>query len=141
VLGGARVFYAMSRDGLFFASAGRLHPTRATPANALVLQGTWISVLCLSGTYGQLIDFTIAASLLFALLIPIALFALRRSRPDLVRPAPVAGYPLVPALYTVACAWVLIAVVWQRPSYTWPGLILVGLGVPIYWLQVRGRRS
>jgi len=141
ILGGGRVFYAMARDGLFFAAAGRLHPTHATPANALILQAAWICALCLSGTYGQLIDFTIAASLLFALLIPIALFALRRSRPKLVRPAPVIGYPLVPAFYTAACAWVLVAVVWQRPSYTWPGLILVTIGIPIYWLQRRGRRT
>jgi APA family basic amino acid/polyamine antiporter len=137
VLGGARVFYAMARDGLFFASAGRLHPTHATPATALVMQGVWISVLCLSGSYGQLIDFTIAASLLFALLLPIALFVLRKRRPDLPRPAPVAGYPIVPAIYTAASAWVLVAVVWQRPSYTWPGLVLVGLGLPVYWLLQR----
>lgn len=137
VLGGGRVFYAMARDGLFFRAAGVLHPTRGTPANALVLQGVWISVLCLSGTYGQLVDFTVAASLLFALLIPIALFALRRSRPEVRRPAPVAGYPLVPAIYTAACAWVLVAMVWQRPSYTWPGLVLVALGVPVYWVRTR----
>jgi APA family basic amino acid/polyamine antiporter len=137
VLGGGRVFYAMARDGLFLRAAGRLHPKYATPATALTLQGIWISILCLSGTYGQLIDFTSAASLLFALLIPIALFALRRFRPDLPRPVRVFGYPFVPALYTAACAWVLVAVVWQRPSYTWPGLLLLALGLPVYWVRTR----
>ena len=137
VLGGARVFYAMARDGLFFAAVGRLDPSTGVPTNALWIQGIWIAILCLSGTYGQLVDFTLSASLLFALLVPIALFVLRRKRPDLPRQAPVLGYPVVPALYTAACAWVLVAMVWQRPSYTWPGLILVGIGVPIYWLNRR----
>ncbi|MFN0177245.1 MAG: APC family permease [Gemmatimonadales bacterium] len=137
VLGGARVFFAMARDGVFFRSAGAIHPTTGVPANALILQAVWISVLCLSGSYGQLVDYVTAASLLFALLIPVALFALRRRRPAEPRSAPVPGYPLVPLFYTVASAWVLVAMVWQRPSYTWPGLVFVALGIPVYFLRRR----
>jgi APA family basic amino acid/polyamine antiporter len=137
VLGGARVFFAMARDGVFFRAAAAIHPTTGVPANALIFQAIWISVLCLSGSYGQLVDYVTAASLLFALLIPIALFALRRRRPAEIRSAPVPGYPLVPLFYTLASAWVLVAMVWQRPSYTWPGLVFVALGIPVYFLRRR----
>ena len=137
VLGGARVFYAMAKDGVFFRAAATVNPTTGVPANALIFQALWIFVLCLSGSYGQLVDYVTAASLLFALLIPIALFVLRRRRPDQPRSAPVPGYPWVPLFYTAASAWVLVAMVWQRPSYTWPGLLFVALGVPVYYLRRR----
>ncbi|MBM4188291.1 MAG: amino acid permease [Gemmatimonadetes bacterium] len=139
VLGGARVFYAMAVDGVFLRAAGAIDPVRRVPRNALLLQATWMSLLCLSGSYAQLIDYTTAASLLFALLIPVALFVLRRRQPGLARTAPVPGYPLIPLFYTLASAWVLVAMVWQRPTYTWPGLVIVGLGIPIYYASKRRR--
>lgn len=133
LLGGARVFYAMARDGVFFPAMGRLHPRYHTPATALVLQAVWISVLCLSGTYGQLIDYTMAASLLCYFLVPIALFVLRRRRPDADRPVRAFGYPIVPLIYTVASGWVCLQLVVQRPQYTWPGLVILALGLPVYF--------
>ncbi len=139
VLGGGRLFYAMAKDGVFFAPFGRLHPQYRTPSTALVLQAVWISALCLSGTYGQLVDFTTVASLLFYLLVPVALFSLRRRRPDADRPYRAAGYPIVPAFYTAASAWVCVQLTIQRPQYTWPGLMLVGLGIPVYLMFNRRR--
>ena len=137
VLGGGRLFYAMANDGVFFKALGNLHPVYRTPATALVFQGTWISVLCLSGGYGQLIDFVLTASLLFYVLIPVALIALRRTRPDADRPVRVPGYPLVPLFYASASAWVGVQLVIQRPQYSWPGLGLVLLGLPVYSLLRR----
>lgn len=134
VLGGGRLFYAMATDGVFFKALGTLHPVYRTPAKALVFQGVWIGVLCLSGGYGQLIDFVITASLLFYLLIPIALMLLRRTRPDADRPVRVPWYPLVPLFYTAVSAWVCLQLVIQRPQYSWPGLGLVLLGIPVYLL-------
>lgn len=139
VLGGGRLFYAMARDGVFFRSFSRLDPVSRTPVNALWYQGLWISVLCLSGGYGQLVDFTMVASLAFFVLVPVALFVLRRRRPDADRPYRAVGYPVVPAFYTLASAWVCVQLIVQRPQYTWPGLLLVGLGIPFYYLA--GRRS
>ncbi len=134
VLGGGRLFYAMANDGVFFEALGRLHPVYRTPATALVFQGVWIGALCLSGGYGQLIDFVLAASLVFYLLIPVALMVLRRTRPDADRPVRVPGYPFVPLFYTAASLWVCLQLVIQRPQYSWPGLGLVLLGVPVYFL-------
>jgi APA family basic amino acid/polyamine antiporter len=139
VLGGGRLFYAMAKDGVFFRSFGQLHPEYRTPATALRVQGLWVAVLCLSGTFGQLIDFTTVASLLFFVLVPVALFVLRRTRPDADRPYRATGYPFVPAFYTLASAWVFVQLTIQRPQYTWPGLMLMALGLPIYFLSPRGR--
>ncbi len=133
LLGGARVFYAMARDGVFFQAMGRLHPRYHTPATALTLQGAWISVLCLSGTYGQLIDYTMAASLLCYFLVPIALFVLRVRRPRADRPVRAFGYPIVPLIYTAASGWVCLQLIIQRPQYTWPGLVILALGLPVYF--------
>lgn len=141
VLGGGRLFFAMARDGLFFEPFGRLHPVRRTPAVALALQGAWVSVLCLSGTFAQLVDFCTVASLLFFVLVPVALFALRRNRPDADRPYRAAGYPVVPAFYMIASAWVCIQLTIQRPQYTWPGLMLLLLGVPVYLMFERRRTA
>ncbi|MGE0439914.1 MAG: APC family permease [Gemmatimonadales bacterium] len=137
LLGGARVFYAMARDGLFFSAMGRLHPTYRTPATALAFQGLWISVLCLSGTYGQLLDFTMVASLVFYFLVPVGLFVLRYRRPKAERPVRAWGYPVVPFIYAAASGWVCVQLVIQRPQYTWPGLVLLALGLPIYLVQSR----
>jgi APA family basic amino acid/polyamine antiporter len=140
LLGGARVFYAMARDGYFFRAMGTLHPVHRTPATALRLQGLWIGLLCLTGSYGQLLDFVMVASLLFYFLVPIGLFVLRWRRPDADRPVRAAGYPVVPLVYTLASGWVCLQLVLQRPQYTWPGLMLLALGVPVYLVQKRVNR-
>src|SRR6266568_4486645 len=101
ILSGARVYYAMARDDLFFRSAGVLHPRYRTPALALIVQGVWTSVLCMSGTYGDLLNFVIFAALVFYMLTAIGLFGLRVKRPTADRPVRAPGYPWLPALYLV----------------------------------------
>lgn len=142
ILSGARVYYAMARDGLFFRTAGVLHRTYKTPAVALVAQSTWACVLCLSGTYSQLLDYMVFASLLFYILTVCGLFALRIKRPDAARPVRAVGYPVLPALYLVATALLCVNLLIRKPDYTWPGLIIISLGIPLYyWQRRRAGRS
>jgi APA family basic amino acid/polyamine antiporter len=140
ILSGARVYYAMARDGLFFRSAGTLHPVHRTPSTALVAQAVWTCVLCLSGSYGDLLDYVIFAALLFYMLTTVGLFKLRSARPDLPRPVKAPMYPFLPGLYLVATAVFCVNLLFQKPLYTWPGLIIVGLGIPVYfiWRKVGG---
>jgi APA family basic amino acid/polyamine antiporter len=133
ILSGARVYYAMARDGLFFRRAGILHPVHRTPGVALVTQAIWATALALSGTYGQLLDYVVFASLLFYMLTVCGLFALRRSRPEAPRPVRAVGYPVLPAAYLLATAALCFNLLVRRPQYTWPGLIIVLLGVPVYF--------
>lgn len=132
ILAGARVYYAMAQDGLFFAVAGYLN-TRRVPAAALILQGLWAAVLTLSGTYGDLLDYVIFAALLFYAVTAGAVFKLRRSRPDAERPYRAVGYPLLPALYIVLSALILLDLLVVKPAYTWPGLLIVMSGIPVYY--------
>jgi basic amino acid/polyamine antiporter, APA family len=137
ILSGPRVYYAMARDDLFFQRAGTLHPTYRTPIFGLVAQAVWASVLCISGTYGQLLDYVVFAALVFYLLTTLALFRLRRTRPDLPRPVKAFGYPVLPALYLVAVGVVMVVLLFERPLFTWPGLLIVASGVPVYLLWRR----
>ena len=121
----------MAQDGLFFQSCGKLN-SRGVPANALWLQWFWTCLLCLSGSYGNLLDYVIFAVLIFYILTIIGLFILRRTRPDAPRPYRAFGYPVLPALYIVMATWVSVVLLRYKPQYTWPGLILVLLGVPVY---------
>ena len=132
VLAGPRVYFAMAQDKLFFRKAGELHPTRRTPVFGLVTQAIWASVLCLSGTYNQLLDYVIFASVLFYFLTTLALFRLRALQPDLPRPVKAFGYPIVPGLYLLASAALMVVLLIKKPYFTWPGLIIVALGIPIY---------
>jgi len=136
-LAGARVYYAMSRDGLFFRAVGRLHPRYKTPAAALAIQAVWAIVLCISGTYSQLLDYIIFAVLLFYILTICGLFVLRRKRPHAARPYKAFGYPWLPALYILLASGTSLALLRYKPQYTWPGLILVLLGIPVYLLWTR----
>jgi APA family basic amino acid/polyamine antiporter len=131
-LAGARVYYAMSRDGLFFKSVGKLHPKYRTPVAGLIVQAVWAAVLCISGSYGQLLDYIIFAVLLFYILTIVGLFVLRFKKPDEARPYKAFGYPLLPALYIVMAAWICIVLLRYKPQYTWPGLMIVLLGIPVY---------
>jgi len=137
ILAGARVYYAMARDGLFFQSIGKLHPRYKTPVASLVVQAIWSCLLCLSGSYGQLLDFTMFAALLFYIATIGGLFVLRFTRPNADRPYKALGYPVLPALYILMAAWICIVLLRYKPQYTWPGLIIVLLGVPAYWLLLR----
>ena len=137
LLSGSRVYYAMSRDGLFFKSVGKLSERSKTPVNSLWVQWAWTCLLCLSGSYGQLLDYVIFAVLIFYILTIAGLFVLRRTRPDAVRPYRAFGYPVLPALYIVMAAWICIVLLRYKPQYTWPGLVIVLLGVPVYLIWKR----
>ena len=136
ILAGPRLYYAMARDRLFFRRAEALN-RHAVPAWGLVLQGIWASLLTLSGTYGNLLDYIIFAALLFYLLTVAAVFTLRRRRPDLPRPYRTWGYPVLPGLYLVAAGALLIDLLVKKPHYTWPGLLIVLTGIPVYSLWRR----
>jgi APA family basic amino acid/polyamine antiporter len=141
LLAGARVYYAMSRDGLFFKGVGKLSERSNTPVNSLWVQWAWTCLLCLSGSYGQLLDYVIFAVLIFYILTIAGLFVLRRKRPDAVRPYKAFGYPVLPAVYIVMAAWICVVLLRYKPQYTWPGLILVLLGVPVYLVWKRQGRA
>jgi APA family basic amino acid/polyamine antiporter len=140
-LAGARVYYAMSRDGLFFRAVGQLNRKYKTPAAALAIQALWAIVLCVSGTYSQLLDYIIFAVLLFYILTIAGLFVLRRKRPDVARPYKAFGYPWLPALYIMLASGICLALLRYKPQYTWPGLILVLMGLPVYLYWTRGSRQ
>ena len=137
LLAGARVYYAMSRDGLFFKSVGKLSEKSKAPVNSLWLQWAWTCILCLSGSYGQLLDYVIFAVLIFYILTIVGLFVLRRTKPDAVRPYKAFGYPVLPGAYIVMAAWISVVLLRYKPQYTWPGLIIVLLGVPVYLVWKR----
>jgi basic amino acid/polyamine antiporter, APA family len=137
ILSGPRVYYAMAKDRLFFERAGDLHPVYRTPVFGLIAQAFWAMVLCISGTYGQLLDYVIFAALVFYFLTTLALFRLRRTRPDLPRPVKAFGYPWLPALYMVAVASLMVVLLIYRPLYTWPGLLIVASGIPVYLIWRR----
>ncbi|HPW17661.1 MAG TPA: amino acid permease [Candidatus Aminicenantes bacterium] len=134
ILSGARVYYAMARDGLFFGAAGTLN-RKSVPGTALVVQGVWASLLCLSGTYSDLLDYVIFAVLIFFVLVVSAIFVLRRKRPDWERPYKAWGYPVVPALYILFAAAIAVDLLIFKTKNTVPGLLLVLLGIPVYFLR------
>jgi APA family basic amino acid/polyamine antiporter len=136
-LAGARVYYAMSRDGLFFKSVGKLHPRYKTPAAGLLVQAAWTIVLCVSGSYSQLLDYIIFAVLVFYILTIVGLFVLRFKKPDVPRPYKALGYPVLPALYIFLAGWICVVLLRYKPQYTWPGLVLVLLGIPVYFFWSR----
>jgi APA family basic amino acid/polyamine antiporter len=131
-MAGARVYYAMSQDGLFFKSVGNLHPRYRTPAVGLLVQAAWTALLCVSGSYSQLLDYIIFAVLVFYILTIAGLFVLRVKQPDTAKPYKALGYPVLPALYIAMAAWICIVLLRYKPQYTWPGLALVLLGIPVY---------
>jgi APA family basic amino acid/polyamine antiporter len=138
---GARLYYAMARDGLFFRSVGGLN-RRGVPAVALVLQGLWAILLVFSGTYDELLDYVIFAVLVFYVLTVSGLFVLRRRQPDAERPYRAIGYPVLPALYVLLCAVIMLDLLVVKPKFTWPGLIIVLTGIPVYFLwRLFGRRA
>ncbi len=141
VLAGARVYYAMARDGLFFRKVAEISPRRHTPVFSLIIQAAWASLLVLSGTYSDLLDYVIFAALLFYVLTVSGLFVLRRKRPDLERPYKAFGYPVLPGLYVLLAALVMVDLLWVKPTFTWPGLIIVLTGVPVYFFWHSGKKQ
>jgi APA family basic amino acid/polyamine antiporter len=143
IMSGARVYFTMARDNLFFRRAGTLDATQHTPVFALTIQCVWIILLTLSGQYNDLLDYVIFAVLLFYILTIGGLFRLRRTRPDMERPYRAVGYPVLPALYILVAGLIEVLLLWNKPSFTVRGLILVLLGVPVYflWRRKEGRQS
>jgi APA family basic amino acid/polyamine antiporter len=139
ILSGARVYYAMAKDGLFFRGAAKLHPTHKTPVVSLMVQMVWICLLCVSGSYGQLLDYVVFAVLVFYILTIAGLFVLRFKRPNAERPYRAIGYPVLPAIYIVMAIFIDIVLLLYKPQFTWPGLIIVLLGIPVYYIW-RSRR-
>jgi basic amino acid/polyamine antiporter, APA family len=147
VLSGPRAYYAMARDRLFVPAAGRLNRARV-PGWSLAMQGVWAGVLVLLTTYSpvkgygnlysDLLDYIISAALLFYILTIAAVVVLRYKRPDAERLYRTPGYPLVPAIYIVGAATVVVCLFVDRPATTWPGLVLVVTGLPVYWVVRRG---
>ena len=135
ILSGARVLYAMAHDNLFFERTGVLN-RRQAPGAALVVQATWTTILCLTGTYSQLLNYVVFAVLIFYVLTTIGLFVLRRTRPDAERPYRAFGYPFLPALYIVLASAVAVGLLLadKTRAQALTGLVLVLLGVPVYYL-------
>ena len=140
VLSGARVYYAMAKDKLFFRRAGALDPVHHAPVFSLGVQCIWAVLLTLSGSYNDLLDYVIFAVLLFYILTIAGLFVLRRTQPNLDRPYKAFGYPVLPAAYMAAAGLIEILLLLYKPNYTWPGLIIVLLGLPVYFIW-RGKAT
>jgi APA family basic amino acid/polyamine antiporter len=139
ILAGARVYYAMAQEGLFFKKAGTLNKF-GVPGFALMTQAVWASVLCLSGTYGDLLDYCTFASLLFYIVTIGGIFILRKKEPDAERPYKAFAYPFLPALYILVAGAICVILLITKPQNTWSGVFIVLLGVPIYFWQKRRRQ-
>jgi APA family basic amino acid/polyamine antiporter len=140
ILSGARVYYAMAADKLFFRQAGRLNE-RAVPGSGLWIQFAWASLLCLSGSYSQLLDYVVFAVLLFYVLTILAIFVLRIRKPDADRPYRAFGYPIIPALYILMALTIMIILLIYKRAFTWPGLIIVIIGIPVYYIWKRFNKT
>jgi len=140
ILSGARVYYTMAKDGLFLAPAGKLN-AKGVPAKALWMQCIWASGLCLSGQYGNLLDYIIFTVLVFYILTIAGLFKLRKTQPGMPRPYKAFGYPVIPALYILLASFICIMLLIYKPIYTWPGLIIILIGIPIYFMSQKGNKA
>jgi APA family basic amino acid/polyamine antiporter len=140
ILAGARVYYTMAQDGLFFKKAGTLNK-HAVPAWALWAQCIVAGLLCLSGRYGDLLDMVSFIVVIFYILTIIGIFILRKKRPELERPYKAFGYPFLPAIYILMGTCFCVLLIIYKPNFTWPGLIITLLGVPLYYLALRNQKT
>jgi APA family basic amino acid/polyamine antiporter len=140
ILAGARVYYTMAKDGLFFKKAGTLNEN-AVPAWALWAQCIVAGILCLSGRYGDLLDMVSFIVVIFYILTIIGIFILRKKRPELDRPYKAFGYPVLPAIYILMGTCFCVLLIIYKPNFTWPGLIITLLGVPLYYLALRNQKT
>jgi APA family basic amino acid/polyamine antiporter len=139
ILAGARVYYTMSQDGLFFKKAGRLNKA-AVPQWALWAQCIVASLLCLSGKYGDLLDMVSFVVVIFYVLTITGIFILRKRRPGAERPYKAFGYPVLPAIYIIMGVSFCLLLIKFKPVFTWPGLIIVLIGIPIYFVALTRRK-
>lgn len=140
ILAGPRVYYAMAKDGLFFRKVSELNKN-GVPGFAIALQGGWSILLCMSGTYSDLLDYVIFAVLIFFTLTILSIFILRVKRPDIPRPYKAFGYPVIPAIYILTTVVIMIILLIYKPNYTFPGLGIVLLGIPVFFLWNRNRKN
>lgn len=140
VMAGPRVYYAMAKDGMFFRKVGELNKY-GVPGFAIAVQGVWAVLLCLSGTYSNLLDYVIFAVLLFFILTILAIFILRVKRPDIPRPYKAFGYPVIPAIYILTTFTIMVILLIYKPNYTFPGLGIVLLGIPVFFLWKKYNRN
>jgi APA family basic amino acid/polyamine antiporter len=136
ILSGARAYYAMAADKLFFPGAAKLN-SKGVPATALIIQAIWASLLCLSGTYGDLLDYVVTAVLIFYILTIAGIFILRRRQPDAPRPYKAIGYPILPAIYILTATAIIIDLLIYKSETTIPGILIVLSGIPVYLLWKR----
>jgi APA family basic amino acid/polyamine antiporter len=140
ILAGARVYYTMAKDGLFFKSVGKLNRF-AVPQQALWIQCVLASLWCLSGRYGDLLDMVSFVVVLFYMLTIVGIFILRRQRPDAPRPYKAFGYPVLPLIYIVMGISFCSLLIVYKPNYTWPGLIIALIGIPVYYLAMQQKKE
>ena len=140
ILAGARVYYTMAKDGLFFRQVGKLNK-HAVPQYALWVQCVFASAWSLSGSYGQLLDMISFVVVLFYMLTIIGIFILRKKRPDIPRPYKAFGYPVMPLLYILMGLTFCVLLIIYKPNYTWPGLIIALAGIPIYYIAVATKKK
>jgi APA family basic amino acid/polyamine antiporter len=140
ILAGARVYYTMAKDGLFFKSAGHLNKF-AVPSWALWVQCLIACAWSVSGKYGQLLDMISFVVVIFYVLTIIGIFILRKKRPDVERPYRAFGYPVLPAMYVIMGLAFCILLIVYKPEFTWPGLIIALSGIPVYYIAVSGRKN
>lgn len=140
ILSGARVYYTMAKDGVFFKQVGELN-NASVPQKALWIQCILASVWCLSGKYGDLLDMISFVVVLFYMLTIVGIFILRRKRPDLPRPYKAFGYPVLPIIYIVMGIMFCSLLIIYKPEYTWPGFIITLIGIPLYYIALRNKKS
>ncbi|MCI0751627.1 MAG: amino acid permease [Flammeovirgaceae bacterium] len=140
ILAGARVYYTMAKDGLFFKQAGALN-NFAVPQWALWVQCVLASAWCLSGKYGDLLDMVSFVVVLFYMLTILGIFILRKKRPEAERPYKAFGYPILPVIYIVMGITFCVLLIVFKPTYTWPGLIITLIGIPIYYFVLKGGKK
>jgi APA family basic amino acid/polyamine antiporter len=140
IMAGPRVYYAMAKDGLFFRKVAEINKS-GVPGFAIIVQGVWSILLCLSGTYGNLLDYVIFAVLIFFTLTILAIFVLRVKRPDIPRPYKAFGYPVIPAVYIITTITIMVILLIYKPGYTFPGLGIVILGIPVFYLWKKYNKS
>jgi APA family basic amino acid/polyamine antiporter len=140
IMAGPRVYYAMAKDGVFFKKVGEINK-KGVPGFALIVQGIWSVLLCLSGTYGDLLDYVIFAVLIFFTLTILGIFILRKKRPDIPRPYKAFGYPVIPAIYIATTVIIMIILLIYKPDYTFPGLGIVLIGIPVFYFWRRFNKS
>jgi APA family basic amino acid/polyamine antiporter len=140
IMAGARLFQAMSADGLFFKKAEHTNKYNV-PGYALAIQGIWACLLCLSGSYGDLLEYATFASLLFYMVTITGVFVLRKKEPDTPRPYKALGYPVIPLVYILLTALICIDLVYNKPDNTVRGLIIVALGIPVYYFIQRKKTT